>query len=203
VLTKPLNNDALFKKYVDLFRSFMLNNEMNDIATIMSNIYGLISFTSSVFRSEAVAQTFLYFCMHGAATPWVLQCELNMPEATIYRCLKRLRALKIIFPAIKTKKPLKSKGGPQVTVWALEGSAAENVASAIRLHTQMLSPKYRAAEKIAQTILEDYLNTRKLTEISMKEVVLQVKAQKSPFPNSDIAVLTCNYLREKGIKVWT
>lgn len=189
-------------KYVEIYRRLLLLNEKNNLATTLKNIQELLSFTENIFSSSSIAETFLYFCLHGASTAWVLQNELNMPEATAYRCLKRLRSLGIIIPAIKISKIKNSKGGPRPTIWALKEAPTEEIARALRLHYQMLSPKFRVAEKVAQTILDEYITRRKIYEISYREIVLHVKELKMPFRAPDIADLAADYLHEKGIKVW-
>jgi len=191
-----------FAKYVEVYRRLLLLNEGNDLAATLKNIQDLLSFTEKVFSSPAVAEVFLYFCLHGASTAWVLQNELTMPEATAYRALKRLRSLGIVVPAVKVSKVKNSKGGPRPTVWALEGSENDEVARALRLHYQMLSPKFLVAETVAQTILEEYISKRNLGEISYKEIVIQVKELRVPFRTPDIADLAATYLNEKGVKVW-
>jgi len=162
----------------------------------------LLSFSEKIFSSSAVAETFLYFCLHGAATAWVLQNELNQPEATTYRALKRMRSLRIVVPALKISKVKSSKGGPRPTVWSLEKASTDEISKALKLHYQMLSPKFRVAEDVAQTILDEYIDKRKILEITYKEIVIQVKELKIPFRTPDIADLAANYLNEKGIKVW-
>jgi len=77
-----------------------------------------------------VSKVFKYFCLHGAATAWTLQNELDMPEATAYRSLKQLRFLGFVVPALKVSKVKRSKGGPRPTVWALEGASQEEVTRA-------------------------------------------------------------------------
>ena len=191
-----------FAKYVEVYRRLLLLNEGNDLAATLKNIQDLLSFTEKVFSSPAVAEVFLYFCLHGASTAWVLQNELTMPEATAYRALKRLRSLGIVVPALKVSKVKNSKGGPRPTVWALEGVDNDEVARALRLHYQMLSPKFQVAETVAQTILEEYISKRNLGEISYKEIVIQVKELRVPFRTPDIADLAATYLNEKGVKVW-
>ncbi len=84
----------------------------------------------------------------------------------------------------------------------MEGATSEEVAGALRLHFQLLSPKYRIAEEVAQSILADYITPRQVTEITYREIVVQVKELKIPFSAPDIADLTATYLNEKGIKVW-
>jgi len=66
----------------------------------------------------------------------------------------------------------------------------------------MLSPKFSVAEKVAQTILEEYINKRNVSEISYKEIIVQVKELTIPFRTPDIAELAANYLHDRGVKVW-
>jgi len=140
--------------------------------------------------------------MKGSATAWILQSELNMPEATAYRALKKLRALKIVFPAIKISKIKKSKGGPRPVVWAFSDASSEEISNALKLHFRTLSPKYKVAEQIAQTILDDYMNRRNIEEISYREILIRVRKMHIPFRTPDIAYLASQYLHEMGMKVW-
>jgi predicted transcriptional regulator len=197
-----LRNESNFLKYVDMYRRLLLLNGENNLATTLKNIQELLSFSEKIFSSSAVAEAFLYFCLHGASTAWVLQNELNMPEATAYRALKRLRSLDIVVPALKVSKLKSSKGGPRPTIWALEGASTEEVARALRLHYKMLSPKFRVAEDVAQTIIDEYLSKRNVDEISYREIIIKVKELRMPFRTPDIANLAATYLHEKGIKVW-
>jgi len=196
------NRESDFCEYVEIYRRLLLLNEKNNLATTLGNIQRLISFSEKIFSSSSVAETFLYFCLHGAATAWTLQMELNIPEATIYRALKRLRSLNIITPAIKVSKIRGSKGGPRPTVWALKGASTEEISNALRLHFKMLSPKYRIAEEVAQTILDEYMKRYNIQEISYKEILIQIKELRMPFKTPDVAELTVQYLHDKGIKVW-
>ena len=162
----------------------------------------MLSKIRSIFSSEAVSEVFTYFCLHGASTAWVVQCHLEMSEATTYRALKQLRSLKIIVPALKVGKSRKSKGGPRPTVWALEDTSPDDVAEALRLHYRLLSPNYRIAEKVAQTILDEFHEKGKPPEINYREIIIHIKELKIPFTTPDIADLAAQYLHEKGIKVW-
>jgi len=125
-----------------------------------------------------------------------------MAEATTYRALKQLRSLGVVVPALKVSKIRHSKGGPRPTVWALEGASPDEVAQALRLHYRMLSPKYRIAETIAQTILDEYRKKGKPREVKYTEIMIHVKELKIPFTGPDIADLAAQYLHENGIKVW-
>lgn len=188
----------------DIILSFKLLLTTRGSNSPNSIIYArtILSKIRSIFGNEATAEVFVYLCLHGAATAWILQCQLEKAESTTYRALKHLRSLEAIVPALKTSKTRDSKGGPRPTVWALEGASSEEVARALRLHYRLLSPKYRVAEEVAQSILEDYITPRQVTEITYREIIIQVKELKIPFSAPDIADLAATYLHEKGIKVW-
>ncbi len=187
-------------KYVLIFKELVAPRE--DFTNVLAEIHGLLSFTRSIFASRSIGETFLYFCLHGAATAWILQNELDMPEATAYRAPKRLRSLGVIVPAIKAKKDKDSKGGPRPTVWSLEGAPKNEVARALMLHYHMISPKYMIAREVAQTILDDYITSRQITEITYREILIRVKEMRIPFRTPDIAQLAAQYLGEQGVKVW-
>ncbi len=127
-------NEGNYREYVLIFRQLVTRDENINSSSLLSEIPRLLSFIEGIFRSPAIAEVFLYFCLHGAATAWVLQNEMNIPEASVYRALKRLRSLGIVVPAIKVSKHRNSKGGPRATVWALGGSSSDEIAGAIRLH---------------------------------------------------------------------
>lgn len=195
-------HEGSFRKYIEIYRKLLLLNEENNIAATIKNIQELLSFSEKIFSSPAIAEAFLFFCLRGASTAWVLQNELKMPEATAYRALKRLRSLSIVTPALKVSKIRNSKGGPRPIVWALEGASSDEIARALRNHYKMLSPKFRVAEKVAQTIIDEYITKRNVFEISYREVVVKVKEMRIPFKTSDIATLAATYLHEMGVKVW-
>lgn len=194
-------SETNFTKYTQVFRKLLLLNERNDLATTLKNIQELLNFSENIFSSPAVSEAFLYFCLHGAATAWVLQAELNQPEATVYRAIKRLRALGLVVPAVKVSKVQSSKGGPRPTVWSLNEATGEEVAAALKLHYKMLSPKYRVAEEVAQTILDQYAEKGR-DEIRYRDLLEQIKEMKIQFKAPDIAELAAQYLTEKGLKVW-
>jgi predicted transcriptional regulator len=200
-VNKPSSAETNFVKYTQVFRKLLLLNEKNDFSTTLKNIQELLSFSENIFSSPAVAESFLYFCLHGAATAWVLQTELNMPEATVYRTIKRLRALNLVGPAVKVSKIQSSKGGPRPTVWSLESATGDEVATALKNHYKLLSPKYRVAEEVAQTILDQFAVKGK-EEISYRDLVQQIREMKIPFKAPDIAELAAQYLGERGVKVW-
>jgi len=187
----------------DIIYAFKLlfNKRESDSLDSTNYARAVLSKLRSIFGSEATAEVFTYFCLHGSSTAWVIQCQLEMSEATAYRAIKQLRSLGVIVPALKVSKA-KSRGGPRPTVWALEGASPDEVAEALRLHYRMLSPKYRIAETVAQTILDEYRKKGKPREVTYREIVIHVKELKIPFMGPDIADLAAQYLHENGIKVW-
>jgi hypothetical protein len=161
----------------------------------------ILSACERIFKSESVGHAFLYLCRHGACTGWLLQVQLGQPQATAHRSIRELRALGVVEPILKMPQRRVKRSGPMPRVWGLAGSCSdEEVARAITLHYRTLSPKYRAAEKVAQTILDEYRG--KPTEVNYRDIMLKVKEMRIPFMGSDIADLAAHYLHEKGIKVW-
>jgi hypothetical protein len=104
-------------------------------------------------------------------------------------------------PILKVPQRRMKRSGSMPKVWGLVGSCSdEEVARAVTLHYRTLSPKYRAAEKVAQTILDEYRG--KPPEVNYKDIMLRVKEMKIPFKTPDIADLAAQYLHEKGVKIW-
>ena len=162
----------------------------------------ILSACGRIFRSDAIAQAFLYLCRHGAATGWLLQVQLGFSETGAHRVLKKLKALGIVEPILKVPQRRMRRSGPMPTIWGLVGHCSdEEVARAMTLHYRALSPKYRAAERVAQTILDEFTEDRPM-EVKYRDIMLRVKAMKIPYSGPDVADLAAQYLHEKGIKIW-
>jgi len=151
-----------------------------------------------------MGQAFIYLCRTGATTAWLLQVQLGMPETTSHRVLKRLMALDVVEPVIKVPRRRLKRSGPIPKVWGLRGHFTdEDVAKTINLHYRTLSPKYRMAREIAQTMISDYIQPRHVQEISYREIVAFIKERRRvPFHAPDLAKLAADYIHEQGIKVW-
>jgi hypothetical protein len=188
--------------YREIFRKLLSSSGENFKREDGDDFEQLFLLFKRIFAADAVAKVFLYLCLHGAATAWILQVKLNLAEPTAYRSLKQLRTLNIVKPAVKLPKKFDSRGGPRPTVWSIEGATTEEISEALRLHVKVLSPKYRVAEEVAQTILDDYLSKKASLEITYREIVVQIKNLKLPFSTPDIADLAAQYLHEKGIRIW-
>ena len=194
------NRDAdLIWGFVDMFGALLKDCRSQDKPI---RIQRIISLCSGIFATSSVAQTFVYFCINGAATAWILQMQLDMSEATAYRALKQLRAMKVVVPAFRVAKAKSSRSGPRPTIWAIRGALKEEISRTFRLHHHMMSPEYRVAEEIAQTILDEYIVPRRVDEISYREIVIKIREFRIPFRTPDIADLAAQCLHEKGIKIW-
>ena len=94
----------------------------------------VLFFIQRIFTSKVTGAVFMYFLVHGATTAWLLQVNLRIPEASVYRALKRLRALGIVTPEMRIPKQRHSQGGPRTVVWSLIDSHIDDVARAVRDH---------------------------------------------------------------------
>jgi hypothetical protein len=155
-----------------------------------------------IFTSKSIARAFMYFCKRRAATLRLLEIELKLPTATTIRAVHSLYDMGFIDKVTKIPKQI-VLGGPKPKVWGLTGFwTDEDVARCINLHYRSTSPKYLAAEEVAQEILDSYLKPRGLCEIDYKDVFQKVKAKRLRWRCSDVADLTATCLSEKGVKVW-
>lgn len=164
----------------------------------------ILSFIESIFSSHGTAEVFVYLLEHGAATAWTLQVDLQIPESTAYRALKRLRRLGLIDAAIKLHRLHDVRGGPRPTVWMLLGADVETVPLAINRHNRALSPNYRMAEEIAQSLLETWLVPKRLSEYHYRDLVVDVRRATELKGRNliEITNMVATSLRGMDIKVW-
>jgi len=90
---------------------------------------------------------------------------------------------------------------PDHHIFLVRHCSDEEVNRVVTLHYRTLSPKYKAAEKVAQTILDEFTLDRPL-EVRYTEIMQRIRAMKIPYSGPDVADLAAQYLHEKGIKVW-
>lgn len=185
----------------------LLLNENDVLSERVVAVRELVSFLENIMRSAVTSDVFFYFLEHGAATAWVLQVDLDQPEASVYRALRRLRRMDVIVDAIRLSRKVprrrRTKGGPRTTVWAIRGADAVQVSDAIRKHHRALSPKYRAAELSVQTVIKDYLGRKAEPEsITYTEILELLRGEVAPFRAGDVAELAATILHEQGIRVW-
>ncbi len=190
--------------YIHIKKMELLLYNESDNSPIQRALRGekLASFLGSIFSSKAVGEVFVYLLDRKACTAWLLQIHLNIPEATAYRALKRLRSLGVLEKVLKISKPIKTAGGPRPTLWAILGASKADLASVIGEHNRSLSPKYRAAEQIVQTMMRDYTSIRVKQKITRKEISFVVKEFNIPYRRYDVQLFVEQIFKDKGIKVW-
>jgi len=128
--------------------------------------------------------------------------EAGFKEHIAKVVIRNPKAIGIVEPILKVPQRRMKRSGPMPTIWGLRGHCSdEEVAKAMTLHYRTLSPKYRAAEKVAQTILDEFKQDQPM-EVRYSDIILMVKAMKIPYSGPDITDLAAQYLHEKGIKVW-
>jgi hypothetical protein len=81
----------------------------------------------------------------------------------------------------------------------MDSCSVFEVAMAVTLHCRTLSPKYRAAEKVAQTILDEF-KLGEPREVNYRDMMFRVREMRIPFKGADVSDLAASYLHEKGIK---
>lgn len=197
-LSSNENNPTLIiMQKMKLLLPYGENNSLGAAAELQK----ISSFLGDIMSSPATGEVFFYLLHNNAATSWVLQVHLDMPEATVYRTIKRLRALGVVEPGIKVSKS-KTRGGPRPIVWVTPLATSEDAAKAYQLHLRALSPKYRVAEKVVQDYIDEYLSPRFLKEVNRRDVVQRVRDLKLPYTVVDIAEIACELLIAKGIVVY-
>lgn len=116
-------------------RTHQVNGENNHISVFIDGWKRIVSnpdisseqiirYGEQVFASPSVAECFLYFLRKGAGTARVIQSDLLLPEATVYRALSRLRRLGLITELKKLdtkdkKGKIMIRGGPRPVLYAL------------------------------------------------------------------------------------
>jgi hypothetical protein len=189
--------------YIIRFFRLLLRNWKNNSGGGLGYERELLQVCRKIFASEPTGEVFLYMCKNGAATAWVLEVQLSMSTTTVYEVIKRLRGESIVEPVLRVPNQVKRKGGPLPRLWGLSGYwSDEEAARAITLHYRSLSPKYRAAEKVAQAILDDFYKKGKPLELRYSDIFARIKVMNIPYAAHDIAEMTSLYLHERGVKIW-
>ena len=184
-----INSDSFKKSFGELLTLCVFNSKNWRI-------------TGRVLKTDSLREMAFYFIDHGAATAPILTHRLNLHERTVWRNLKALLQWGIIVRAATLPKRVVAKGGPRPVIYQAPDATVDQLSEAASLHLKLASPKYRVAEAIAQTILEDFILKRPTMEITYREIVYQVKKLRIPFNTPDIADLTARYLHEKGVRIW-
>lgn len=181
----------------------LLSLRVQQLSDTLTHERELVSICRNIFKSERTTHVFFYFCKYGAATAQVLQVQLSMNYQVVYRVMKSLSNMGIIHPVRKIRKHARGQSGPRYEVWGIYGVDKVDVADCIKLHRRCISPKYRLAEEILPTILDEYIYKRNVDEVTRRELIQYVKDSKLVTFNAyDIVELAIPIIESKGIKVW-
>jgi len=170
----------------------------NNVEETTEEKIGFFQEVWNILSSDVCRKVLEYLLMNGAASALVLKHRTGLSNSSVYWALDRLSSVGLLRKGIRIRGPNKKR----VTIHFLIDCDMSLIQEAALLHMRTLSPKYRVAEQVAQTILEEYLPSRATKEITYKEIVLQVKSLRLPFSTPDIADLTAQYLHEQGIRIW-
>ena len=152
-----------------------------------------------ILSSDKFRKVVEYFLLHKAATLPILYDRLKLKRKTLYWILEELE----VYGVIQTITEIdENRRGRKFKVYATPDATEEDINKAIRLHKRLRSPKYRIAEKLAQTLLTDYITKAQSNEITFREIVITIREIKIPYNKYDIAEIVAKILEEKGIKVW-
>lgn len=154
-----------------------------------------------------LSRVMTYFINHGAATTSILTSRLGLPSPSTFNYVRQLGQWGLIYPVKKARVGFTTgqrEAGRIPDVWQTPDATVDQVLEATQLHRQLKFPKYNMAEKLAQSILNDYLLPKHRTETTMRDVI-EILEGMSTVPKAemvDVCDFVCRYLGEEGIKVW-
>jgi hypothetical protein len=184
----------VFKLLFTLRGSNSLDNAVFDLK--------LLSLLGSIFQSESTAKAFSHFIKYGASTAWILQVQLGLSESRTYSSIRTLQALGFIEEIRKFRGMDRVRGGPRPKMWGLTDCSQEQVMTAILLHGKCKSPKYRQAEEVIQSILDEYVIPMGVTEMTWQQLIQRVRGFGKSYRADDIALIGIPILKKHGVKVW-
>jgi DNA-binding transcriptional ArsR family regulator len=152
----------------------------------------------NIVESRVGRPVAMYLLLNGAASARVLMLRTGLGASSVYWALDRLAGLGIVERGIRVRMPNKKC----VTIHRLLGCDPELAQEAARLHMRVLHPSYREAERVAQAILEEYLDPRKESEITYRAIVEKAHELIVGSKSHDVVELAAQVLTEKGIRVW-
>ena len=139
-----------------------------------------------------------YFLEKKASTSKILRTELELPKSTVTWALQQLTEIGFIEPVSEVRQ---ERGRPAF-IYATPDASEDDIKRARIRHRRISNPKYKAAERLAQTLLTEYLEKRERCEISIREILIFVREVKLPYSSADVAEIVAELLSEKGIKIW-
>jgi len=190
---------------VDRFKLFLSGEESNLKGGVVLPIQ-LLSRLAKISSSRKTVELLLYAVERRAFTALTAQAEMkDMTEATFYRCVKRLMANDMVVTPMKVPRgPRRSRGrgGPIPIIYSVVDYDPADLTEAVRRHNRFKSPKYREAHRVAQLILDEYIDMEaSKPEIRFTQIMEVLKARLRR-AQPDLADLVATDLHERGVAIW-
>jgi len=163
-----------------------------------SVLRGFFSFVEKICVSGVRREIFVRLLVVRASCALILQRDLKLSMASVYRELNSLIGLGLVERVM----PRRAGVGRPYTIYAVKGHRPEDVVEALHRAAATRSPVYSQVRNVTQFILEDYLEPRGLSEISWREIVEETRTYCKGFYSRDVARLVARELSQVGVKVW-
>jgi len=184
--------------YTDMLFDFFLSYDNSNSVDPESVLRGFFSFVEKICVSGVRREVFVHLLVVRASCALMLQRDLGLSVASVYRGLNSLVELGLVERVM----PRRDGVGRPYTIFAVRGYRPEDVVEALHRASAGRSPVYSEVRKVTQLILEEYLEPRGLEEISWKEILRETQAYCKGFYSGDVARLVARELSQTGVKVW-
>jgi len=200
-LTLPTSEESSPLSYpnpiIELLLSYDSSNPFNPIQRAKT----LLSWAESIVTSEIRKEIVFYLLENPASTTRVLLENINFPESSLHRELKKLVQLEIVEPIVKARY-VKSIPGRSPGIYGLKGHwRPDDIANAVEKYRQLKAPNYALIKTVSQSIMEDFLSPRMQTEIKFMEINQFCKETCKGYYSLDISKKVANYLTNKGVAI--
>ena len=188
-------NSRLYIEWLfELFLSYEERNSRGPEGVLLD----FFSFVEKICTSGVRKELFTRLLTIRASSASLLQRELRIPQASVYRELNNLIDLGLIERVL----PRRDGVGRPYAIYAIKGYSPEDIITALEKECKMRMPAYSSVKRIKQLIIEEYLEPRGVAEISWRDIVSESRARCKGFYSWDIAVLVARDLNLEGVKVW-
>ena len=99
----------------------------------------IITTLDQIASTPSLERVTLFLAHRKAATAYTLHKELDMPEATVYRCLKKLKSLGLIHS--KKMIPPRRHGGRWAYIYHTPTASPQDLTKAMMLHANLLKSR--------------------------------------------------------------
>ena len=184
--------------YIKLFFDYFLSYSKNIPSSPEVFLNDYFSFVEKICSSKVRKKVFIHLFLVRASTVSLIRRTLGLSQSSVYRELDSLISYDLVSKVMSHRD---GRGRP-ITVYAIFGYQSEDIVSAVERSRRNRSPSYSLVSRVKQFILDDYLQSRELSEISYREVAELTRSHCKGFNSGDIARLVARELTVDGIKVW-